>query len=635
MVAGTALWSVNDPNLAVLPLWSAAPGATLTAPFVDTHVAVRFLGGVSNYSEATAADCVDVVGPRQAAGVDRPGIWCDLVVRASTGKLTSRFDLVSTRLDHFVHNGIDVMIVLDNVPWAFVNVTSEPCASFGCQYLPPDDPDEFGLWVGELATHIQSTYGAVYANDHVSWRLGTEANGPRWSDQGKYYPRYLASYKAVMHAVRRVLPRARVGASNWVEVVRTGASGNFTPGGNDGFQYDFYGAVGADPTVPLDWISISHYGGGGNGEAHGANFPGPDYIQHDDGRLGERTNAPVELQAMRMRARRPNATLEIQEWSILNNEKGRPTWEPSSLGAAWSAASVARWVCAGGVDKIFHWEAGTTVTNLTTDPAMAGGGRNGDGRLVNFYEQWGWNMAFLELFIGGQPRFATFDLPPVAVAAAGASPAAGVSAAPTPAGLDTAPAGVSVGAGVVLNNTIAVFESAKAGGELFLLVAALANDRNSPFQTTFQWNTSALHDCNGGERSEAARAPAGARPSAGAGAAAAAPPGAVQVHQYRMNSSTSVVETIVADLAGKPGMLLRNDGLPYDLGRLLTPKGFAYVQRPENLDRYWEQQKRGFQPGDFEGNWSWADKGRSGSAEFQLRVELTAPSVTVLVAKCK
>ena len=103
---------------------------------MDTHVAVRFLGGVSNYTEATDPGCVDHVGPPAASGVDRPGIWCDLVTRdRSTGQLRSRFDLVQSRLDRFVRAGMDVLIVLDNVPWAFVHnkTYTGPCQSFGCQ----------------------------------------------------------------------------------------------------------------------------------------------------------------------------------------------------------------------------------------------------------------------------------------------------------------------------------------------------------------------------------------------------------------------------------------------------------------------------------------------------------------------
>lgn len=56
-----------------------------------------------------------------------------------------------------------------------------------------------------------------------------------------------------------------------------------------------------------------------------------------------------------------------------------------------------------GVDRIFHWETGTTLHNSS-----------GDGRVVNFFEQWPWNMAMLELFLGGKASFSTFDLPPAA-----------------------------------------------------------------------------------------------------------------------------------------------------------------------------------------------------------------------------
>ena len=51
-----------------------------------------------------------------------------------------------------------------------------------------------------------------------------------------------------------------------------------------------------------------------------------------------------------------------------------------------------------GADRIFHWETGTSLRNSS-----------GDGRLVNFFEQHAWNMALLELFVGGAARFATYE----------------------------------------------------------------------------------------------------------------------------------------------------------------------------------------------------------------------------------
>jgi hypothetical protein len=555
MIAPDVLWQPDDPNLAVLPSWRGTGGGGLTAPFVDTHIAVRFLGGVGNFSDVTAPNCTDkVTGLRGPGGVDRVGRWCDLVVRQPDGSLKSRFDLVRSRLDRFHDNGIDLMIVLDDVPWAFVGVRSETCQGFGCQYLPPKDPAEFAKWVGELAAFMLKSYGQKYAS-RIRWRLGTEANGPRWSNHGKVFEPYLETYTLTMKRIKQVIPAAQVGASNWVEV--TGSSGNLTEGGSDAFQWKFYSALAADPSIPLDWVSESHYG---SAHAHPAdrvqvgNFPGADYIQ----RTPSGTSGEFELEAMRKLAQRPSASLEIQEWSILGNEVGGKTWEPSSLGTAWTAASVATHMCSG-VDRIFHWETGTTLRNSS-----------GDGRLVNFYEQWPWNMAMLELFIGGNARVKTW--------------------------LVVAQEYVPGGSGAP---TIALIESVK-DGEYYALVAALGRNRSTPFTTTVSWSTDA--------------------------------PALQSKHssqQWIMNSSHSVTETVLRELKDKPGMLLHDDGLPYDFGRLLTPAGQKYAEAPENLERYWKLQADAFQPSPFEGS---VERGKK-DGEMIVKLEVTAPSVTVFAAK--
>ena len=178
MIASNALWSVHDRNLEILPRWKVAPGHNLTMPFMDTHVAVRFLGGVSPYSVATSPQCTDSVAAPAPSGVDRGGVWCDLVTRGSDGSLRSRFDLVRPRLDRFVENGLDALIVLDNVPWAFVanaNRTA-PCFPFGCQYLPPDDPTEFASWVREHLFKLEPTPPApsrACADDRARFSLSS------------------------------------------------------------------------------------------------------------------------------------------------------------------------------------------------------------------------------------------------------------------------------------------------------------------------------------------------------------------------------------------------------------------------------------------------------------------------------
>ena len=191
MISKNAFWNINDENLQILPTpWKPlSSNATQTIPFVDTHVAVRFLGGVSKYESATNPSCVDVDAKDKTKR-----IWCDLVVRNSQGILQPRFDLIHSRLDRYVQAGINLMIVLDNVPYAFVTNHTQPCQNFGCQYLPPDDPEEFAQFIQTMASYLVQAYGMNYVSK-IRWRLGTEANGPRWGDRGLYFNKYWQSYR--------------------------------------------------------------------------------------------------------------------------------------------------------------------------------------------------------------------------------------------------------------------------------------------------------------------------------------------------------------------------------------------------------------------------------------------------------
>ena len=448
-----------------------------------------------------------------------------------------------------------------------MNSTDEgPCASFGCQYRPPDDPVEFGAWVGELAAFLAAAYGRGYASTRVRWRLGTEANGPRWSDHGKYFGRYWDSYRHAMAAVKAQLgATARVGASNWLEVFANGA-GNLTANGTDSFQFRFYSNVAADPAVPLDFVSVSHYGSG-RPPPRLVNFPGSDFSLRSPGT----TTGALELAQMRRLARRPRATLEVQEWSILSNELAQPTFEPSGVGTAWAGASLATHVC-GGADRVFHWEEGTSLRNAS-----------GDGRLVNFFEQAPWNAALLELFLGGAATFRVLDY--------------------VDGNGDGGGARGEAPARVALNSTLGIVESGHAAnGTYHALVAAVGAERNASWSTTVEL------------RAAAASAPL------------AFPHGAT-VQQWRMDASVSVVETLLRELREEPGTLLHADGLPYDLGRMLTPAGFEFAQRPENLERYWRMHAATFKPAPFEGV---ATPGAGGT--LALAFQVASASVTVIRA---
>lgn len=395
-----------------------------------------------------------------------------------------------------------------------------------------------------------------------------------------------------MAAVKAELgPAAAVGASNWVEVFGGGA-GNLTANGSDAFQWRFYSRVAADAAVPLDFVSVSHYGSGAPAPRL-ANFPGADFSL----RTPATTAGTLELPQMRLLAQRPAATLEVQEWSILSNELGEPSFEPSSVGTAWAAASLATHVC-HGADRVFHWEEGTSLRNAS-----------GDGRLVNFFEQAAWNSALLELFLGGTATFRVLDfvkdeieVPAAAAAVAASQGAQGAQGGAPPR--------------VALNDTLGIVESRLAANgtqpaTYFALVAAVGATRAA------NWSTTVSLGAHGG---------GGGGAAGGSGRLLSFPHGAT-VQQWRMDSGSSVVETLLQELRAQPGTLQHGDGLPYDFGRMLTPAGYTYAQRAENLERFWAMQAATFQPAPFEGV---ATPGAGGA--LALAFEVAPASVTVVRA---
>ena len=57
------------------------------------------------------------------------------------------------------------------------------------------------------------SWGADYAGQ-IRWRLGTEANGPRWTNHGEYESQYIECYKLTMERIKQTIPGAEVGVSN-------------------------------------------------------------------------------------------------------------------------------------------------------------------------------------------------------------------------------------------------------------------------------------------------------------------------------------------------------------------------------------------------------------------------------------
>ena len=114
------------------------------------------------------------------AGSSVPLPQWDLVYRdASTRALVNNWTRMDATLDVFVANGITPSpLVLDNVPYAFVEQGNRFYGGFGLGSAP-DNKTEFAEWVGgQLLPHLLQRYGEAEVG---TWRfrLGTEADGPR------------------------------------------------------------------------------------------------------------------------------------------------------------------------------------------------------------------------------------------------------------------------------------------------------------------------------------------------------------------------------------------------------------------------------------------------------------------------
>ena len=362
-------------------------------------------------------------------------------------------------------------------------------------------------------------------------------------------------------AIRKIIPLAEIGASNWVEASQH--SGILTKNGSDAFQYQFYTNVAGSNEVALDFVSISHYGSGKrNGNSHNTNFPQPDWLQ-----IELANNNELEIVAMKKLANRSAATLEIQEWSILKNEESQATFEPSSLGTAWTTASATTWMCQG-VNKIFHWETGATLRNVS-----------GNGRMVNFYEQFPWSMGFLEMFLGGVGSFTTF-------------------------GRSTADTNVNSLFGVDVD-VVTVIESEKKEEDVYLAMVSAVAQKGREFHWTTQVELSTLMFSKVDLKN-------GSLP--------------LKIEQWTMNTNTSVVEQVIRDMKqNHPEYLQKEDGLPYRFDKLLTKEGMDYVQGLDVLNGYWEMHTLSFVPKKFEGVWS-----VTGGKEVKLVFNVTAPCVVVV-----
>ena len=174
--------------------WSPPPGAQYVEPHANAQSLVRFLGGLST-----------------AKAGDHPSVG-DVVYRLANGSLAMRWPLVFSRLDPFVRNGIQPIIVLDNVPWAFAASNESRSIGYGSN-MGPQNVTEYKGFVQTLLHGMVTRYG-LHVAQTFWFRVGTEPDTQpkHWNDTNA---KFVEMYVAVATVVAAVIPGAMVGPANF------------------------------------------------------------------------------------------------------------------------------------------------------------------------------------------------------------------------------------------------------------------------------------------------------------------------------------------------------------------------------------------------------------------------------------
>ena len=218
-----------------LPSWQ--PHGTSTIPFTDRISRVRLLGGWK--PKAPAGDCVTVPAGQNS---DYVADW----------------GCIYARIDPVVSLNLSLVVVFDNVPWAFVRNASGASGAYGNAKGPDDELKPlFSSYAHDLVARLATRYGKERIASEWQWRAATEPNCVcHWLSSEEDYLWY---YDTLAAAVKTTL----------------GLGARFGPGNMPrGMQMGLVDTVlrrltNASRTAhPPDVLGISYYGGAGNGYRH-------------------------------------------------------------------------------------------------------------------------------------------------------------------------------------------------------------------------------------------------------------------------------------------------------------------------------------------------------------------------------
>ena len=333
---------------AAMLAWSPPAGAAHVNPLADTMSLVRLLGGLGAKDFLPGADV-------------RSG---DIVNRsAATGRLNPiRWDLVRSRLDPYVLNGIAPIVVLDNVPWAFAPEPPQAAAAGGATYgqnMGPANVSEYGEFITELLAGLRSHYGEDAAS--AFWfRVGTEPDTQpgHWNDTNQ---KYADMYVAVAAALDATLPRAKLGPGNFASDGPTRV---------DSWNATIVPMVAAIVAAGarIDFLAASCYGratmcrepkgGGGGGGGAGAVVGAGRTVDPDcelsAQNMGTCTGRLAALRAQLLPPSQRAVPMQIHEYGLQQNALGAVDPDPGAWGGAWTLMSSAV-AARAGFERAFHW----------------------------------------------------------------------------------------------------------------------------------------------------------------------------------------------------------------------------------------------------------------------------------------
>ncbi len=164
-------------------------------PFADACTVVRLLGGWMDGSQ----------DPHRANDEN------DLAGRDENGKIFYRWDLLKSRLDPYVEQGVEMTLVLDNFPHCFPESgTADSGRHFG-QVTPPKDIHEWEEFVHAMCLEIKRLYGPEI-QERLRFRMGTEMQDDRRF--AGTFEEYCRVYDHAAKAVKEVFPKALFGPFN-------------------------------------------------------------------------------------------------------------------------------------------------------------------------------------------------------------------------------------------------------------------------------------------------------------------------------------------------------------------------------------------------------------------------------------